>query len=695
MRLGLGIDTGGTYTDGVIYDFDDSKVIKGAKSLTVKEDLKLGIIHVLDQMPQELLKKIGVVSLSTTLATNACVEDKGSRAKLILIGCDENIVKKNGQQYGLPSIEDIIFIRGGHDLRGEVTEEPHWDVLHDKIKNTMGKTDSFAIVQMWGIRNPEFEKKAKELIYDWTGLPVVCGHELAGELNFLKRAATALLNAKLIPLINKFIDAVKVGLKERGIHAPLAIVCGDGSVMSEGYVRNRPVETLLSGPAASVIGGINVSGQQNCVVVDMGGTTSDLAIVKEGKPFLAYEGADVGNWKTAVKSVDIRTIGLGGDSQISFDSRDKLIIGPRRVAPLSWLAHRWPKVLGQIKLLHEENRIHTRSLCQFFYSIGEIPQDGDFTTEEKRIVEALKEGPLSMEKLAEAVETSIYTIKPDRLEQLGIIMRSALTPTDIMHLTGDFSGWNGQAALLGAEILASRLKITLEELIHEVNSTIKSRLYLNIVHELIKRDDPSLLKHGFTPELEKMILLGCQNSHMQRNPYLSIGLSTDFSLVGIGAPIHVYLPDVASSLNTTCIIEKYAAVANAIGAITGSISVEERIIIKPRYTVAGVEGYDCFSPRVKKHFDDYAKARDWSKGEGKDLVGELAMAKGASDYDISIEMDENKTEINIPGSQSEKEKEEQGEHGEQGKHGEQEESTREILIETIITAKAIGSLKWV
>ena len=407
MRLGLGIDTGGTYTDGVIYDFDDSKVIKGAKSLTVKEDLKLGIIHVLDQMPQELLKKIGVVSLSTTLATNACVEDKGSRAKLILIGCDENIVKKNGQQYGLPSIEDIIFIRGGHDLRGEVTEEPHWDVLHDKIKNTMGKTDSFAIVQMWGIRNPEFEKKAKELIYDWTGLPVVYKHELAGELNFLKRAATALLNAKLIPLINKFIDAVKVGLKERGIHAPLAIVCGDGSVMSEGYVRNRPVETLLSGPAASVIGGINVSGQQNCVVVDMGGTTSDLAIVKEGKPFLAYEGADVGNWKTAVKSVDIRTIGLGGDSQISFDSRDKLIIGPRRVAPLSWLAHRWPKVLGQIKLLHEENRIHTRSLCQFFYSIGEIPQDGDFTTEEKRIVEALKEGPLSMEKLPSILSNPI------------------------------------------------------------------------------------------------------------------------------------------------------------------------------------------------------------------------------------------------------------------------------------------------
>lgn len=685
MRLGLGIDTGGTYTDGVIYDFDDSRVIKGAKSVTVKEDLKLGIIHVLDQMPQELLKRVGVVSLSTTLATNACVEDKGSRAKLILIGCDENIVKKNGQQYGLPPIEDIIFIQGGHDSRGEVIGEPHWDDLHDRVKSIMKKVDSFAIVQMWGIRNPEFEKKAKELIYRWTNLPVVCGHELAGDLNFLKRAATSLLNAKLIPLINEFIDAVKVGLKERGIHAPLAIVCGDGSIMSEEYVRNRPVETLLSGPAASVIGGVNISGHQNCVVVDMGGTTSDLAIVKDGEPLLDYEGADVGNWKTAVKSVDIRTIGLGGDSLISFDSRDKLIIGPRRAAPLSWLAHRWPDVLGQINLLHGEKRIHTRSLCQFFYVIGDIPQDGDFTTQEKRIVHALKEGPLSIEKLAEAAETSIYTMKLNRLEQLGIVMRSALTPTDIMHLTGDFSGWNGQAALLGAEILANRLKLTLEELIHEVNSAIKSRLYLNIAKELIKRDNPSLLEDGLTSELEKMILLGYENSHMQENPYISIGLSTDFSLVGIGAPIHVYLPDVASSLKTTYIIEEYASVANAVGAITGSISVEERIIIKPRYTAAGVKGYDCFSPRVKRHFDKYEKAKDWSKDEAKELVGELAMARGATSYDVSIEMDENKTEINVLGSQSEEEEQE-----EQG-----EEYTREILLETIITAKAIGSLKWV
>lgn len=682
MRLGLGIDTGGTYTDGVIFDFNKNRVVKGAKSVTVKEDLKLGIIDVLDQMPRNLLEKVGMISLSTTLATNACVEDKGSRARLILIGCDENIVERNGNQYGLPPREDIIFIDGGHDSRGEVIAEPDWDDLLQRIEKE--KVDSFAVVQMWGIRNPEFEKKAKNLINDRTGLPVVCGHELAGQLNFLKRAATALLNAKLIPLINEFIDAVKVGLKERGIDAPLVIVCGDGGVMSEEYVRDRPVETLLSGPAASVIGGMNISGEKNCIVVDMGGTTSDLAIVKDGRPLLAYEGADVGNWKTAVKSIDIRTIGLGGDSHISFDSRDKLTIGPRRAAPLSWLAHKWPEVLEQISIIHEEYRIHTRSLCQFFYKVWDIPEDGDFTLEERNIVKSLKDGPLSIEKLAEATGTSIYTMKVDRLEALGIIMRSALTPTDIMHLTGEFSGWNGDAALMGAEILANRLKLTLNELFHEVNTIIKSRLYLNIAKELIKRNngDLNISEEDITPELEKMILMGYGDLGKQKNPYMSLGLSTNFSLVGIGAPIHVYLPDVAASLNTDCIIEEYASVANAVGAITGSISVEERVIIKPRYTVAGVEGYDCFSPRLKMYFSDYQQAKDWSIEEAKEVVGEMALARGATSYNVSIELNENDTDINIlPDLDGEKE--------------EGMESTRKILLETIVTARALGSLKWI
>ncbi|HZJ57042.1 MAG TPA: hydantoinase/oxoprolinase family protein [Clostridia bacterium] len=687
MKLGLGIDTGGTYTDGVIYDFNSSKVIKGAKSITIKEDLKLGIMDVLDQMPKDLLNRVGMVSLSTTLATNACVEDKGSRARLILMGCDQDVVNKNGAQYGLPPIDDIIFIDGGHDSRGEVVAEPDWDKLIKEVERTRGGVDAFAIVQMWGIRNPEFEQKAKTLIKESTGLSVVCGHELSSQLNFLKRGATALLNARLIPLVDEFIDAVKVALEERGIAAPLVIVCGDGSIMSEEFVRDRPVETLLSGPAASVIGGVNLSGKQNCVVVDMGGTTSDLAIIKDGRPLLAQEGAKVGSFNTAVKSVDIRTMGMGGDSLISFDSGDSLTIGPRRAAPLSWLAWKWPDVLGQISLLHEENRIHTRSLCQFFYKVWDIPGDSDFTPEERAIVEALSDSPLSIERLAEAVDSSIYTIKLHRLEELGIIMRSGLTPTDIMHITGDFTGWEKNSAEMGAKILAMRLGMNLDELIHEVNTMIKSQLYLSIAKELMGRGNPGIspaIPHEtMTPEMEKLILLGFKDPRKKSSPYISLELATGFSLVGIGAPIHVYLPDVAASLDTQCIIGEHAPIANAVGAITGSISAEESVIIRPRYIMTGVELYDCFSSGEKRQFNNYEKAKEWALAEARTLASDLVKAKGAAYWDISVELCENNTEINAysPGILGEKDQE-------------QSEITREILLETTVTARGIGGLKW-
>src|SRR5690606_21633056 len=132
-----------------------------------------------------------------------------------------------------------------------------------------------------------------------------------------------------------------------------------------------------------VIGGINLSGEKNCLVVDMGGTTSDFALVQNGRPLLAYEGANVGNWKTATQSVYIRTIGLGGDSMINFDSQDNITIGPRRVAPLSWLATKWPGIMEEIKRIYKENKWHTRLLCQFFYLVKSIDGEKDYRPEEK------------------------------------------------------------------------------------------------------------------------------------------------------------------------------------------------------------------------------------------------------------------------------------------------------------------------
>ncbi len=118
MRLGIGIDTGGTYTDAVIYDFKEKKVLSSAKALTTKENLSIGINGALRALDHSLLVKAEVAALSTTLATNACVEGKGGRAKLIFIGLDGSTLERVGSSYGLTSLDELFFCGGSGSYDG-------------------------------------------------------------------------------------------------------------------------------------------------------------------------------------------------------------------------------------------------------------------------------------------------------------------------------------------------------------------------------------------------------------------------------------------------------------------------------------------------------------------------------------------------------------------------------------------------
>ena len=366
MKLGLGIDTGGTYTDAVIYDFKSKHVLAKSKALTTKENLAEGISESLSGLPQEQFKNILLVSLSTTLATNACVEGKGARGKLVLIGYDKKLLTKLRSKYGLPEADDIILISGGHGQQGQILSQPDWDSLEKQISETTANSDAYGVAEYWGIRNAEFEQEAKRRIRQWTGKPVVCAHELSSEINSLRRASTTLLNAGLIKLIDDLLDSVKEGMARMGISAPVMIVRGDGTMMSESFARERPVETLLSGPAASVVGGMQLTGCRDALILDIGGTTSDLALIRNGLTVLSEEGVDVGSWRTGTKAIKIRTLGLGGDSIISFDQNDHLQIGPRKATPLSWLAQSKPEIKEELKRIHSDNKWHSISLGEFF-----------------------------------------------------------------------------------------------------------------------------------------------------------------------------------------------------------------------------------------------------------------------------------------------------------------------------------------
>ncbi len=660
MRLGLGIDTGGTYTDSVLYNFIDEKVMARAKALTTKNNLVEGILESLGGLPASLLPEIGLVSLSTTLATNACVEGKGSRGKLILLGYDEEILRKLGNRYGLPGIQEILMLPGSHGQQGQVLSEPDWSLLEEKIMACNMEADAFGVAEYWGIRNPAFEQQAKDRIRALTGKPVVGAHELSTEINSLRRASTTLLNARLIPLIHSLLIAVKEGMDKMGIHAPVMVVKGDGTLMSEDFARERPVETLLSGPAASVVGGMKLSGCRDALILDIGGTTSDLAVIRNGYAILAAEGVDVAGWRTGTQAIQISTIGLGGDSQISFDKNEQITIGPRKAAPLSWAAKRWPKVLDRLKGIQAAEKWHTLSLAEFFYKVTEPNEHYVLEDEERRILKVLASGPESVEDLAEKIDSRPYFMNTEGLERQGIIGRAALTPTDLMHISGAYPAWDIEAARLGAEILAHRLDLSLEDLSGRVFQEMERQLYMMISTYLILRNVPRLGK-DLSSDAITLLRMGFDHPHTEfRNE-----IRTPLPIIGIGAPAHIFLDAVAKALGTRVILSEDAGVANAVGAITGSIIGEETVLVKPRYEVSGITSYGCHSTHAYIELEDYDEALEWAKKTAMQEALNQADAMGAIGAEVTLTLNENCV---------------------QGR-----EKGEGLLLETLVVARAVGN----
>ncbi|MDQ1329285.1 MAG: Hydantoinase/oxoprolinase family protein, partial [Candidatus Poribacteria bacterium] len=269
MHLGLGIDTGGTYTDSVIIDFDSGKIIAKAKALTTRYDLTIGIANSIDNLGKIDPSHIKLVSASTTLATNSIVEGKGARACLIGIGYDNDTLYDYGLGDTFP-IKEVRLINGGHDIQGREMTPLDLESLREAILETKDKVDAYGISGYGGVRNPQHEIIARNMVKELTGMPVICGHDLTSNLNSIRRAITVAFNARLVPVIRELLTSIKNVLNQRGITAPLMVVKGDGHIVNDELAMERPVETILSGPAASITGGSYLSGVNTGIVVDMG-----------------------------------------------------------------------------------------------------------------------------------------------------------------------------------------------------------------------------------------------------------------------------------------------------------------------------------------------------------------------------------------------------------------------------------------
>ena len=260
MSLGLAIDTGGTYTDAVLLDFEIKRVISKAKALTTYPNLEMGVAEVLETLENNTLltatdsakSEITLVAISTTLATNAMVEGKGGHVCLLAIGYLPDLLEERGVDKQ-PFVE-LHHIAGGHNIDGDEKYPLDLVAAEHIIEETTGRVDAYAVVALGSPFNPGHEIQIVELLKGKTDLPIVSGIEFSRELGSIKRAMTAIFNARLLPLTQQFITTIQGLLSKRGVVAPLMIVKGDGHLMRAELAVERPIETVLSGPAASFLG---------------------------------------------------------------------------------------------------------------------------------------------------------------------------------------------------------------------------------------------------------------------------------------------------------------------------------------------------------------------------------------------------------------------------------------------------------
>jgi N-methylhydantoinase A/oxoprolinase/acetone carboxylase beta subunit len=562
-----------------LVDQSTGEVMASAKALTTYHDLSIGIREAISAVLAERVvppADVRMVGLSTTLATNAIVEGRGSPVCLILIGYDPDLIRQYRFERELVT-DNLIYVGGGHNVEGDEVVPLDEDAVRRAILAHRDDVEAFAISGYFGVRNPDHELRVRALVEDLTDsgdgpLPVTCGHELTTRLNSIRRATTVALNASLIPLLKELIDTVRHTLDELGIAAPLMIVKGDGSLVRAAWAMRRPIETILSGPAASVVGAWHLAGRGDVWVVDVGGTTTDIAALRDGRPRVNPEGAQVGRWRTMVEAVDAHTVGLGGDSMVRVEEQ-KLYVGPRRVVPLCMLADAHPQVLSALSAQFND---HAHPLAGQFALIQRRAQAA-LPPDDQDLLQALANGPLSLIGLGEMVRySSLAERRVDRLVEQRLVLRSGFTPTDALHVLGRLDLWDAEASRLGAEILAPRMGLSVKSFCERVVEEVANLVTTALVTKVLS--DEEAVPH-WEHEPTAGALLARALGAVQGSD-LECRMALPHPLVAVGAPVEAYLPRVSQQLATELVIPARAGVANAVGAVAGGVVLQHRVLIR-------------------------------------------------------------------------------------------------------------------
>ncbi|HEX7926057.1 MAG TPA: hydantoinase/oxoprolinase family protein [bacterium] len=591
--LGIGIDTGGTFTDIVLFDLAAQRILRKAKTPTTHGDYTvcIGLAFKAIALGGAEIAALHRVSLSTTLATNTVAENKVHPTGLVIEPADVRIPEQFHPWLA------VVKSRIAFDAI-EVTPVSEREVL-EKTAGMVDAVDSFAVSGYASTRNPAHEQQIAAILRRAYGKPVVLGSELTHQLNFMQRAQAAALNAGLLPVILEWLEAVKATLAGLGIKCPLYVVKGDGSLMEDREALQRPVQTLFSGPAASLHGGQFLSGAREAVVVDVGGTTTDIGWVRDGRGLLRLGGIRINDRQIAVDGLDMATFGLAGDSHMRLGGHGRFRFEYQRCLPFCRAAQRYPGFT--LAALEQEladewhhgdpELIELAALDQYRLGPG---ADGNRTYGrtaptlsgvQTRLVEELQRGPRRLKVLRQAVGETGFTEEVQDLIRKRVIVRIAFTPTDLFCAGGHAPAFAQADAQHALRLYARMLDLVPADMEAALTEAVR-RQATAVLASFLCNFEPPLDLAG--PHMERIVdMLMTPNGAADAQ----LGLDAQHPIVLVGAGAPVLYGKSPECLRRRMVTPTDGDVANALGAITSSFLLRESVSVEPlRY--GGVELYD-------------------------------------------------------------------------------------------------------
>ncbi|ATU08130.1 hydantoinase/oxoprolinase N-terminal domain-containing protein [Methanohalophilus portucalensis] len=621
MKYSLGIDAGGTYTDAVILRDSDGKIIDHGKARTTYPDLLDGIQEVLDGLDQSFLEKVSLVSVSTTLATNTILEGTGYPVALIMIG--EEVPNDSSIKYS-------ISVQGGHSSGGNEKYPLDLDSIKEFVGEVQDKVSAFAVSSYFSVRNPDHELKAREVIDEMTGLPVICGHELSQSLGAYERGVTAYLNAQLLPISTRFMETVASEIDRRGIDAKLMMLKCDGSIVGMKEALKHPIESIFTGPAASLVGASYLAKSKDCLVIDVGGTSTDVAMVIDNLPEITDEGATVGGWPTKVEAIRMETSAMGGDSHVWVKNHN-VFIGPRRVVPLCVAASKYPEITTKLKKGQSILKSQLGENIQptkFFIRTKQEPIE--LTEREEDLLSRIKDEPLTVSDIYWDSKALPSPMIMASLIQKRLVQAIGFTPTDALHVLGEYDEWDSEASRVGAEILGYFADLDADEIAGKVKDEVAKNMAQN------------LLSYVFNDLEDSQI-----NKVVRGNHYG--GFHVDVPVVLLGGPVQAYVNDMQKLVDAEIILPEYAEVGNAVGALAGKGIKRIEVLIRPNF---GESKYNLrpssvslFYPGGNETFKSHEEAVQAAREIGHRLIMEYMHEAELDEGEITIDVDRKDVQV--------------------------------------------------